>query len=185
MKLDELYFWTTTINDWKNLLKPDKYKELIISIWKDLTDKGLVTIYGFVIMPNHVHVLWKLNKLNGKEMPHASFNKASAHEIRKDLVKYHPNVLPHLQVNESDRSYRIWQRDPLAILIDSKKTFEQKLDYIHNNPLNEKWNLANSPENYKWSSASFYESVTHSIFLLITMSISVDHVLVCESQTLG
>jgi hypothetical protein len=42
--------------------------------------------------------------------------------------------------------------------MDSKKKFEQKLDYIHNNPLQEKWNLAKSPEEYKWSSASFYHT---------------------------
>jgi putative transposase len=40
--------------------------------------------------------------------------------------------------------------------MDSKSKFEQKLDYIHNNPLHERWNLAKSPEEYKWSSADFY-----------------------------
>jgi putative transposase len=34
----------------------------------------------------------------------------------------------------------------------------QKLEYIHNNPLQEKWNLAKSPHEYKWSSAGFYET---------------------------
>jgi putative transposase len=42
--------------------------------------------------------------------------------------------------------------------LDSKWKFEQKLDYIHNNPLNEKWNLSKTPETYSWSSACFYES---------------------------
>lgn len=35
---------------------------------------------------------------------------------------------------------------------------EQKLEYIHLNPLQEQWNLASRPEAYKWSSAKFYES---------------------------
>ena len=30
-------------------------------------------------------------------------------------------------------------------------------DYIHRNPLHEKWNLAKRPEEYKWSSAKYYE----------------------------
>ncbi|MHB8206108.1 hypothetical protein [Mucilaginibacter sp.] len=34
----------------------------------------------------------------------------------------------------------------------------QKIDYIHNNPLQEKWRLADYEENYKYSSAMFYVS---------------------------
>ena len=158
MKLGEVYFWTDTINEWKHLLKPDKYKQLVLNQWKDLKDKNLFTIYGFVVMPNHLHVLWELNGFNGHEMPHASFNKATSHLIIKDLKAFHINVLAHFKVTEKGRSYRVWQRDPLAVLMDSKSKFEQKLDYIHNNPLGEKWNLAKYPEEYYWSSAKFYET---------------------------
>lgn len=90
-------------------------------------------------------------------MPHASFNKASAHLIIKDLKENHPLVLPYFKVDEPERTYRVWQRDPLAILMDSEQKFLQKLNYIHLNPLQEKWCLAASPEEYYWSSAKFYE----------------------------
>ncbi|WP_255478614.1 hypothetical protein [Rufibacter sp. XAAS-G3-1] len=33
---------------------------------------------------------------------------------------------------------------------------EQKLDYIHQNPAQEKWKLAELPEDYYYSSARFY-----------------------------
>ncbi|WP_307527875.1 hypothetical protein [Pedobacter sp. W3I1] len=35
---------------------------------------------------------------------------------------------------------------------------EQKLDYIHNNPLQERWRLAENAEDYYWSSAKFYQT---------------------------
>jgi putative transposase len=41
--------------------------------------------------------------------------------------------------------------------MDSREKLEQKLNYIHNNPLNARWNLAKRPEDYYWSSARFYE----------------------------
>ena len=66
-------------------------------------------------------------------------------------------VLPFFRVDEKAREYRIWQRDTLASKMDSKNKVEQKIDYIHRNPLNEKWNLAKRPEQYKWSSAKYYE----------------------------
>jgi putative transposase len=156
MNLEEVYFWTDTIKDWKSLLSPDKYKEFIIDLMKELVEKELVTIYCFVIMPNHLHLIWKLNRLNGKEKPSASFNKITAHHFVNDLKEHHPKVLDYFIENTKDRNYRIWKRDPMAILMNSKKKVEQKIDYIHNNPLGVNWNLVKRPEDYQWSSASFY-----------------------------
>lgn len=158
MELNHVYFWTDTIKDWKHLLKQDKYKQIIIDCLAELVQKNLVAVYGFVIMPNHIHIIWELLRLNGKEMPHASFNKATAHLITKDLKFNHPKVLPYFSVDDKERQYRIWQRDPLAVVLGSKQKLVQKLQYLHNNPLQEHWNLATSPECYLWSSASFYEN---------------------------
>jgi putative transposase len=156
MDLDNVYFWTDTIKDWKKLLKPDKYKTIIIETIRDLCEKKLIIVYGFVIMPNHLHLIWEMKACNGKEMPHASFNKVTAHLIINDLEEHHVAVLSHFRVSEKERIYRVWKRDPLAILMDGKNKMEQKLDYIHDNPLNERWNLADRPEDYFWSSARFY-----------------------------
>jgi len=90
--------------------------------------------------------------------PHASFNKYTSHTILKDLKANHSNVLPHFKVDDPERSHRIWQRDPLAILMDNQKKVEQKIIYMHNNPLHERWNLVDCPESYRWSSAGFYET---------------------------
>lgn len=70
----------------------------------------------------------------------------------------HQQVLPYFQVADKDRSYRIWQRDSLAVIMDTKEKVEQKIDYIHFNPLQEKWDLAKYPEDYYWSSADFYQN---------------------------
>jgi len=157
MQLGEVYFWTDTVKDWKRLFDQTKYIQLVIDIWKELVENKLILIYGFIFMPNHLHVIWELLAKNGREMPHASFNKKIAHLIVKDLKEHHPLVLPYFKVDEKEREYRIWQRDPLAILMDSREKLEQKLDYLHLNPLHERWSLAENPEDYCWSSARFYE----------------------------
>jgi REP-associated tyrosine transposase len=38
----------------------------------------------------------------------------------------------------------------------SQKVVEQKINYIHGNPINPKWSLADEPQGYKYSSARFY-----------------------------
>ena len=115
-----------------------------------------MAVYGFVLMPNYIHIIWEILKMNGKKMPHSSFNKYTSHEIVKRLKNNHPHLLPVFAVEEKDRKYRIWQRDPLAIIMDNKQKCSQKLDYIHTNPLQERWNLAAREEEYAWSSARFY-----------------------------
>ncbi|MFT7034056.1 MAG: putative transposase [Cyclobacteriaceae bacterium] len=155
MELHQVYFWTSTIKDWNKLFETDEYKSILINCLTHLVEKNKITVYSFVIMPNHIHIVWELDEFNGKEMPHASFNKFTAHEIVKDLKNNQPNSLSHFKVDDKERQYRVWQRDPLAILMDSKKKTEQKIDYIHNNPLNQRWNLVNTPESYYWSSAKY------------------------------
>ena len=71
MQLQEVYFWTNTIKDWKKLLKPDKYKHIIIKQLQWLVQQKKIAVYGYVIMPNHLHFIWKMLQMNGKEMPHA------------------------------------------------------------------------------------------------------------------
>ena len=65
--LNEIYFWSSTIKDWKHLLKEDEMKMIVIESFQWLVKHELVYIYGYVVMPNHIHVLWEQLKLNGKE----------------------------------------------------------------------------------------------------------------------
>jgi hypothetical protein len=55
-------------------------------------------------------------------------------------------------------NYQFWKRNSLPIILYTPEVIYQKLDYIHNNPVQGKWMLANSPIEYKYSSAKFYET---------------------------
>ncbi len=156
MEIGEVYFWTSTIMDWKKLLIKDEYKTVIIDSLKYLTENKLIKVYGFVIMPNHVHLIWEMLKMNGKELPDSSFLKFTAHAFKKDLAVNHPKVLEIFKSDKKGREYNFWKRDAMAIRIFSKEMLMQKLEYIHYNPITGKWNLADSPETYHWSSANYY-----------------------------
>lgn len=158
MELEKLYFFTASILNWKQLLAREKYKKLIIQSLSFLSQKEKINVYGFVIMPNHIHLIWEMIELNGKESPHASFLKFTSHEIQKDLRRSHPNILEDFKVQSEIRNYQFWQRDSLPIELYSPEVIFQKLNYIHNNPCQGKWLLSNSPLEYEFSSAAFYES---------------------------
>lgn len=158
MEFGNIYFYTATITNWRNLLEPNKYKDIIIDSLRYLVNSKKIKLYGFVIMPNHIHFIWELLEFNGKEMPHASFMKFTSHQIQKDLQLNHPKVLDHFKVNTDTRTYQFWQRDSMATHLYSPEVIYQKLDYIHNNPCQGKWMLATSPLHYNYSSATFYET---------------------------
>ena len=52
-------FFTATILEWKKLLQPDKYKTIVTESLSYLVKENRVTINAFVIMDNHLHLIWQ------------------------------------------------------------------------------------------------------------------------------
>ena len=150
------FFLTATILEWKHLLKPDKYKAIIVSTLKFLVENERIKLYGFVVMPNHLHLIWRELEGFTKNQIQGSLLRFTAQKIKYDLVANHPAVLEKFLVSAKDREYQIWERNPLAIQIYTAVTMQQKLDYIHKNPVQAKWNLAETPSAYCYSSIRFY-----------------------------
>ncbi len=157
IQIGEIYFWTATINNWHRLLLQDKYKDVIIESLQYLSSNNKIDVFAFVLMPNHIHLIWRIKELNGKETAQGSFLKYTAHEFKKLLKKEAPVSLLPYKVSANNKSYEFWQRDSLAIRLYSKEVAMQKLKYIHNNPLAEHWSLVKDPSDYKYSSARYYE----------------------------
>ena len=109
-----------------------------------------------MILSNHIHLIWQVQENNKKENVQRDFLKFTAHQIKNDLIKNHPKVLPYFEVNAKDRNHQFWERNSLAIELYTEAIFMQKFDYIHCNPV--KAGLCNLPEEYKYSSAKFYET---------------------------
>lgn len=152
-----IFFTTATILNWNTLLGDDSYKNIIISSLQNLKNQQLLTVFAYVIMPNHMHIIWSENEHDRKESIQTSFFKYTAHQFIQKLRSENPNLLKKFYVNKSDRKYQFWQKNTLDIEIFSEKMFDQKLNYLHNNPLQEKWQIVDDPVKYRYSSASFYE----------------------------
>lgn len=149
-------FFTATILEWKPLLTGNDYKDIIIKCLKFLKDEGSITIYAFVIMPNHIHLIWQIQDGYQRDNIQMRFLKFTAQQMKFRLIDTADSRLQDFLVNAKDRQYQFWERNPLSIDLWSKQVFEQKFDYIHNNPLQDKWRLTEFPENYRYSSANFY-----------------------------
>ena len=151
-----IYFFTATIHSWLPLLDSRGNKEMVVAYLKELSERALIRVYAFVIMPNHVHIIWEQVNKNGKETAQGSFLKYTAHRLLKKL-KETGDSGPY-EVYAANKKHEIWQPDSLSIEIYSRAVAKQKLDYLHFNPVSGKWRLAADDLSYYYSSARFYET---------------------------
>jgi putative transposase len=102
-------------------------------------------------MPNHIHILWckQPEWLDKNVQQH--FAKFTAQQLKFSL---NPTELLNYKSTQNDRQYQFWERRPHIATMYNRIVLEEKLDYIHANPV--KANLCDLPENYKFSSAAYY-----------------------------
>ncbi len=66
-------YFTATILDWKHLLKPDKYKDVIIQSLQFLVKEKRIELNAFAIMSNHIHLIWQIQQGYSKEIVQRDF----------------------------------------------------------------------------------------------------------------
>jgi REP element-mobilizing transposase RayT len=151
-------FTTFTNLNWLPLLENDQHKNFIIKALRTRVILEEVSVYGLVIMPNHIHLIWQLHDGIIRNDFQRDFLKYTAKCIIENMKEANDELLLKCSVTAPDRKIQIWERNSLHIEIYSEKILLQKLAYLHNNPISKKWRLTDQPEKYLWSSASFYET---------------------------
>lgn len=148
-------FFTATILEWKMLLRPQKYKQIVIESLRFLVEDKRIKLLAFVVMDNHIHLIWQMmDEMNEADVKR-DFLKYTAQRIKQDLRRHHLKVLALFLVNARDRRYQFWERNALSIELRTEKIFLQKLKYIHENPV--RAGMCACAEEYPYSSAKFYE----------------------------
>jgi putative transposase len=148
-------FFTATCLNWQPLLSHDERKDIVMNSLKFLVDDKRIWLYGFVIMPNHIHLMWcKQNEWVNKSVAQM-FLKYTAQQIKFSMLHQHSEELESYRSTQSDRQYHFWERRSYPVSIFNRKVAVQKIDYMHYNPV--KASLCELPEQYHYSSARYYE----------------------------
>jgi len=147
-------FITTTCLEWKPVIHGDLYKDEIIESMRFLVQQRRVVVYAFVIMHNHFHLIWQMLGEYQRAKVQRDFLKFTAQKILMHLRNERSPLLMELRVDARDRKHQVWERNSLSVPLWSPKVWQQKINYIHNNPVRAGYCL--SPEDYKYSSASQY-----------------------------
>jgi REP element-mobilizing transposase RayT len=158
-------FLTVTCLEWKPILEEDRFKNIIIDSLSFLAKADRITVYAFVIMNNHFHLIWQIVGDNKRNDVQRDFLKFTGQQILKILRNENSSMQHELLVQAKDRKYQVWERNSLGIPLWSGEVIWQKLDYIHNNPV--KAGLCKYAEDYKYSSAKFYHSSSNDWEFLV------------------
>lgn len=134
----------------------DKYKDIIIDSLQFLVKEKRIYLCAFVIMINHIHIIWQISYPHTEEAVQRDFLKFTAQMMIKDLRNNNASLLEQFRTNARDRKYQIWERNALSIPLRTESVVEQKLNYIHENPVRAR--ICEDITGYKYSSAGYYET---------------------------
>ncbi len=101
-------------------------------------------------MPDHVHALIWFPKRGELSSFMQGWKRRSSLEIRSLLREELKTYLP-----EGDQNGRFWQRRYYSFEIYEERKLEEKLTYMHLNPV--RAGLVEKAVDWKWSSARWYE----------------------------
>lgn len=156
------YFISFATVNWVDVFTREIYFSILAeSITYCRKHKGML-LYSYVFMPNHVHLLFRseLNDPSGLIRDFKGFTskkllKAIQENPRESRKEYLLRLFKTAgSKNSNVETYQFWQQNNQPIEVFSNWVVEQKVNYIHNNPVKE--GLVVNEIDWKYSSARNY-----------------------------
>ncbi|MBB01362.1 MAG: hypothetical protein CMJ47_01825 [Planctomyces sp.] len=146
---DYVHFVTFSCYKRRRLMSHERICKVVLeTLSQKLTSYG-ANCSGFVLMPNHLHCLLQLHGACSLAEFLQRWKQESALRANQAILKFLPDYAE--AVNNEDS---FWQSGYYDFPIESEEKLEEKLAYIHNNPVRAE--LVSQPVDWKWSSARWY-----------------------------
>ena len=165
IKTDKAYFLTLTVVNWIDVFTRKNHRDAIISCLKYCQkEKGLI-IFAYCIMSNHIHIIANAEEPFLLKDTIRDFKKFTSKKIIAQIqneTESRREWMLKLFEDEAEPSkrhkyYKFWQEGNHAIELFSEKFVWDKINYIHNNPVEA--GLVNKAHEWVYSSASNYQKL--------------------------
>jgi putative transposase len=102
-------FFTATCLNWQNILLAEERKQIVLDSLAYLVTNKRIWLYGYVIMPNHVHILWckQPEWLDKNVQQH--FAKFTGQQFKFSLINNGEDLSTY-KSTQNDREYQFWER---------------------------------------------------------------------------
>jgi len=158
-----VYFITFSTVQWIDISTRDRYREIVTdSLNYCIENKGLV-VYAWILMTNHVHLVCRSENDNNLSDVLRDLKKYTAVQIIRELTgNFQESRKSWIQwllrssglESSSNRKYQLWQHDNHPIELTTNKQIDQKVEYIHQNPV--RAGFVTLAEAWQYSSARDY-----------------------------
>ncbi|SEH04879.1 REP-associated tyrosine transposase [Candidatus Venteria ishoeyi] len=141
-----MYFFTVTLADRRQHLLTE-HIDLLRTAFRETRNKHAFDIQAIVILPEHLHTLWKMPEQDSDYPGRWKAIKSRfTHLLRKQGIK-----LPAAP----EGGYRLWQRRYWEHTIRNNEDWERHFNYIHYNPVKHGW----VKQAIDWPYSSFHRYV--------------------------
>ena len=156
---DEAHFLTCVVVGWLPVFSRPEAAELVLDSLRFLIREGGLVVHGWVLMENHLHLIAKAADLSAEMARLKSFTGRQIVDLLKQRGdRLLLRLLHELKDKErTNRPYQLWQEDNHPQLIQGDAMMEQKLEYMHNNPVRRGY--VDDPGHWRYSSARDYDGV--------------------------
>jgi putative transposase len=146
------HFVTATIVEWLPVFASAACCDILVASLAHCRERKALKIHAWVILDTHFHAVLAAPDLSAVLRDMKSYTaKLLIEQVTAEGRQWLLNQLQHFRAAHKPNQYQIWQEGshPQAILTDD--IMQQKLEYIHNNPV--KRGFVVSPEHWRYSSA--------------------------------
>lgn len=149
---DQLYVHSITFSVYRRrkLLKHDHAKRILLGWLNAVLEQYQAACVGFVILPDHVDALVWFPKPGQLSSFMHSWKRRLSIGLREWYRQISPNYFADFGAGD-----RFWQPKYYAFEIYERKKLEEKLSYMHLNPV--RAGLVSKTTDWRWSSARWYE----------------------------
>lgn len=156
------YFVSFATVHWIDVFTREHYCNFILeSLRYCQKEKGLI-IYAWVIMPSHIHLIIGTDEKPMQDIlrDFKSFtSRGLKEEISNNMQESRKEWLLNAftkagKANGNNIDWQFWQQQNHPIELSDNSILEQKLNYLHNNPVVARY--VEEPEYWIWSSAKDY-----------------------------
>ena len=172
---NHLHYLTKSVYRRVRIFDSDRFRVNFVRTLDDLRTELGFKIIGYVLMPEHCHLLiWPSELVNPSQVLQRLEDRTALFvlkSLRRNLgYAWCQRVLSGLKLPPSvhhHAHHRVWQRGCYDMNIWSEKKRLEKLNYMHNNPV--KRRLVAQPGDWPWSSWRFYHLEDASILAMDRM----------------
>ena len=158
-----LYFVSFAVVQWLDVFTRNEYKDILLdSLSYCQKEKGM-EIIAWCIMTNHVHLVFRSVKGQKPESILGDFKRFTSKQLVKAIQENSresrkENLLRVFKEEAAKSSnvnrFQFWRHDNKPIELWSNKVINEKINYVHQNPVEE--GLVFRAQEYKYSSAIDY-----------------------------